>query len=188
MRSGREERQQIKWFSYAIVLLTLFSASDVLFGTILSPLGESLLFAVLLMGPWAAIAVAIFRYRLYDIDLLINRTLVYVALTASLVFVYLCGVVVLQGAFRVLTGEESQLAVVASTLAIAALFSPLRRRIRAFIDRGFYRRKYDASKTLAAFSAKLRDETDLDRLDEDLLATVRETVQPEHASLWLRRP
>jgi hypothetical protein len=128
----------------------------------------------------------VLRYRLYGIDLVINRTLVYGPLTAMLVLVYLGGVVSLQYAFRALTGQGSQIAIVASTLAIAALFNPLRRRVQAFVDRRFYRRKYDAGKTLAAFSTRLRDETDLDRLGVELVSVVRETVQPTHASLWLR--
>jgi hypothetical protein len=130
---------------------------------------------------------AVLKYRLYDIDLLINRTLVYGSLTATLVVLYFGGIVVLQGVFVALTGEKSTLAIVASTLLIAALFTPLRRRIQSFIDRRFYRRKYDARKTLEAFSAKLRDETDLDRLGVDLVEIVSETMQPAHASLWLRR-
>ena len=133
-----------------------------------------------------AMGIAIFRYRLYQIDLIINRTLVYGSLTAVLAAVYLGGVVLLQYAFRTLAGEGSQLAVVASTLIIAALFIPLRRRIQGFIDRRFYRSKYDARKTLEAFSAKLRNETDLDALSEDLVGVVAETMQPAHVSLWLR--
>jgi hypothetical protein len=130
---------------------------------------------------------AVLKYRLYDIDLLINRTLVYGSLTATLVVLYFGGIVVLQVVFVALTGEKSTLAIVASTLLIAALFTPMRRRIQSFIDRRFYRRKYDARKTLEAFSAKLRDETDLDRLGVDLVEIVSETMQPAHASLWLRR-
>jgi hypothetical protein len=134
----------------------------------------------------AAIGIAILRYRLYDIDLIINRTLVYGPLTASLVLIYVGGVVGLQALFRALTGQESTLAVVASTLAIAALFNPLRSWVQAFVDRRFYRRKYDARRTLRAFSAKLRNETNLEALNRELVEVVRETMQPAHVSLWLQ--
>jgi hypothetical protein len=135
-----------------------------------------------------SIGVAMVRSRLFDVDVLINRTLVYAILSATLAGVYFGGIVLLQRVFAGLTGQEKlpQLAIVASTLAIAALFDPLRRRIQSFIDRRFYRKKFDARKTLEGFSAKLRNETDLDALSEDLVATVRGTVQPTHVSLWLR--
>jgi hypothetical protein len=139
------------------------------------------------LGVPTAVGIAITRYRLYDIDILINRTLVYGTLTATLVALYLVGIVVLQRVFVYLTGQQSTLAVVASTLLIAALFNPLRRSLQSFIDRRFYRRKYDARKTLERFSAQLRDETDLDALSDDLVGVVREAMQPAHISLWLRR-
>ena len=155
------------------------------------PFWLELLFYVMLLsfaGVPVAVGFAVLRYRLYDIDLLINRTLVYGALTATLALVYFGGVATIQAIFRALTGQEQQprLAVVVSTLVIAALFNPLRRRIQSFIDRRFYRRKYDVTKTLETFSAKLREETDLDALSDDLVGVVRETMQPAHVSLWLR--
>jgi hypothetical protein len=145
---------------------------------------DALIFSALI--PVAA-GVAILRYRLYDIDVVINRTLVCGSLTALLVAIYLGGVTATQRIFSTLTGQEQQpqLAIVVSALIIAALFNPLRRRIQAFIDRRFYRRKYDARKTLEAFSAKLRDETDLETLNEELVGVVRETMQPARVSLWL---
>jgi hypothetical protein len=135
-----------------------------------------------------AAGIAILRYRLYDIDVVINRTLVYGVLTAALALVYVGSIVLFQGLFRALTGETSQLAVVASTLAIAALFVPLRRRVQAFIDRRFYRRKYDVPKTLQAFNIRLRNDVDLDSVADDLVEVVNETMQPAHVSLWLRPP
>ena len=129
-----------------------------------------------ILGVPTAVGIAITRYRLYDIDILINRTLVYGTLTATLVALYLVGIVVLQRLFVFLTGQQSTLVVVASTLLIAALFNPLRRSLQSFIDRRFYRRKYDARKTLERFSAQLRDETDLDTLSDDLVGVVRETM------------
>jgi hypothetical protein len=137
-------------------------------------------------GVPVAVGVAVLKYRLYEIDIIINRTLVYGTLTVTLVALYFGGIVVLQRVFVLLTGQHSTLAVVASTLLIAALFTPLRRRIQSFIDRRFYRRKYDARKTLEAFSAKLRDETDLEALNNDLVGVVRDTMQPAHVSLWFR--
>jgi hypothetical protein len=188
-RSRGAERQQIKWFAFASVLTFAFvfvwngmldAESAVLQATF------AVLSVVLVPAIPVATGIAILRYRLYDIDRLINRALVYGTLTAVLVLIYVGAVVAMQEVFRTLAGGESQLAVVASTLAIAALFNPLRRRIQGFIDRRFYRRKYDAVRTLEAFGATLRDETDLDRLSDALVEVVRETVQPAQASLWLR--
>ncbi len=141
-------------------------------------------FGLLLMP--VAMGIAVLRYRLYDIDLLINRALVYGIITATLVGVYLGSVVVLQRVMQVVTNEESQLAIVLSALASAALFGPLERRTQALIDRHFYRKRYDAARTLAAYSATIRDDVDLNRLTEDLVQVVQETMQPEHVSLWLR--
>ena len=183
-RSRGEERQQLKWFVYAGVLIV-----GALFIPLLVPGAASSVLQLLVIPllPVAA-GVAILRHRLYEIDLLINRTLVYGSLTAMLALVYFGGVAATQAIFQALTGQEQQpqLAIVVSTLVIAALFNPLRRRIQGFIDRRFYRRKYDAAKTLEAFSAKLRDETDLDALNAELVGVVRETMQPAHVSLWLR--
>src|SRR5215210_7612207 len=202
--AGGEVRQQIKWLAFAAsflgsVYLFIMSAGFIDWlisapGT-QSDLGTQTLWGALLedvmLLSFAAVPVAIgfaiLRYRLYDIDLVINRTLVYGSLTAMLVALYFGSVVFLQYASRILTGGESQLAIVASTLAIAALFNPLRRRIQNLIDRRFYRRKYDAQKTLSTFSEKLREETDLEALNAELLSVVQETMQPEHVSLWLRR-
>jgi hypothetical protein len=140
------------------------------------------------LGIPISIGIAILRYRLYDIDTLINRTLVYGSLTVLLAVVYFGGVTATEALFQTLTGQQKlpQLAVVVSTLVIAALFNPLRLRIQAFTDRRFYRSKYDAAKTLESFSAKLRDETDLDALSNDLVGVVRETMQPAHVTLWLQ--
>ena len=132
-----------------------------------------------------SVTLAILRFRLWDVDPVINQTLVYGVLSVALVGLYGGGVVVLQQLFHALTGQQSPLAVVGSTLASVVLFQPLRVRIQAGIDRRFYRRKYDAATTLQSFSAKLRDEVDLDTLTQELLAVVEETVQPAHVSLWL---
>jgi hypothetical protein len=189
--SNAAERQQTKWVVFGTVAALggygLFTALDLLLQSALlaSLLGNTAFFVLMLLIP-VSIAVAVLRHRLYDIDILINRTLVYGSLTATLVALYFGGIVVLQRVFVILTGQQSALAVVASTLVIAALFNPLRRRIQSFIDRRFYRRKYDARKTLEAFSAKLRDETDLEALNSELVGVVRETMQPAHISLWLR--
>ena len=189
-RAGWMERQQIKWFAYATVVAI---SGIILKNTVFLMVGETwvwwaglVLTVVGLAGNPIGMGLAILRYRLYNIDTLINRTLVYGSLTAMLLAVYLGGIVMLQRVFVSLTGERSTLAVVASTLLIAALFTPLRGRVQWFIDRRFYRRRYDARKTLEAFSAQLREETDLDALSGDLVGVVRETMQPAHVSVWLR--
>ena len=203
-RASGVERQQLKWVAFAAVLAasTLMAQQLFWFVALLNiyflggelppsnPSLENLRDAATNVCLYAGVGIAILRYRLYDIDIIINRTLVYGSLTVSLAFVYFGGVATTQALFRAITGQERlpQLAVVISTLAIAALFAPLRRRIQNVIDRRFYRRKYDAAKTLNAFSTKLREETDLDELSGDLVRVVRDTVQPEHVSLWLREP
>ena len=187
------ERQQIKWPAYFAVMAT---GGSVLYDTAISEaIGSSLLewagfvisICALVSFP-VSVGIAMVRYRLYEIDTLINRTLVYGLLTAILAGIYFGSVTATQALFRTLTGQEQlpQLVVVASTLVIAALFNPIRRRIQSFIDRRFYRSKYDARKTLEGFSARLREETDLDALSDELAGVVRETMQPAHVSIWLR--
>ena len=189
-RANETEREQIRWLLYACaVFLVVYVGGFVsgLGGT--ASLGGNIwgvFFGLSVIALPAAIGIAILKYRLYDIDILINRTLVYGSLSAILVALYFGGIVVLQRVLVLLTGQQSTLAIVASTLLIAALFTPLRRRIQSFIDRRFYRRKYDARKTLERFSARLRNETDLDALNTELVGVVRETMQPAHVSLWLR--
>ncbi|HET7270788.1 MAG TPA: hypothetical protein VFI90_06840 [Rubrobacter sp.] len=197
-RSRGEERQQLKWIAFAAAFVGLSYMIAMVLSFVFpseswfapgSPLWLDLVAYTALLSFVAipiAVGFAILKYRLYDIDTIINRTLVYAPLTATLVLIYVGGVVGLQAIFRILSGQESTLAVVASTLAIAALFNPLRRRVQGFVDRRFYRRKYDATKTLEAFSARLRDETDLEALNDELVAVVRETMQPAYVSLWLR--
>jgi hypothetical protein len=198
--SRGEERQQIKWIAFAASLIGSLYVSAMI-GSIVypqktwfapgSPVWLIVLeYAALLSFTVIPVAIgfAVLRYRLYDIDVVINRALVYGSLTVTLALVYFGGVATIQTAFRAITGQEQQpqLAVVVSTLAIAALFNPLRTRIQSFIDRRFYRRKYDAAKTLEIFAARLRDEIDLEALGGDLVSVVRETVQPEHVTLWLK--
>jgi hypothetical protein len=191
-RARGVERQQIKWFAYTAMVassgaILTYTVSEVIGSLWLEWVGYVLL-QVGLIGIPISMGIAILRYRLYEIDLIINRTLVYGSLTAILALVYLGSVTALQYLLSLLTGQGNTLAIVVSTLAIAALFNPLRRRIQSFIDRRFYRRKYDAAKTLEAFASRLRYETDLERISEDLLEVVDETMQPSHISLWLRFP
>jgi hypothetical protein len=192
------ERQQIKLvvltitFAFGLFALTTSTAfwvpggnpvQDISFITIyLQPVGWML---SLLLIP-LSIAVSILRYRLFDIDVIICKTLVYAVLTGLLALIYFGGVVLLQQLIRSITGESSDVAIVVSTLAIAALFFPLRRRVQSAIDRRFYRRKYDAAKTLAAFGVTARDEVELDKLTAELINVVQETMQPTSVSLWLK--
>ena len=181
-----EQRQQIKWFAYSTVLLVAI----ILFEDPISALfGETVADGIFLTGmlfPSIGAGIGILKYRLYDIDVVINRTLVYGVLTAILAITYLGLVVAMQSVLGGVT-EGSDLAVAASTLAVAALFRPLRSRVQAFIDQRFYRRRYDARMTLETFSARLRDDVDLEHLAADLTGVVVRTMQPAHASLWLRR-
>src|SRR5215204_4811232 len=196
-RSGGEERGQIKWIAFAasvvglLYLITMLSSLTYSgpWGGAGTPLWLGLLQQASLVSFTAvpiAVGFAVLKYRLYDIDIIINRALVYGPLTVLLAATYFGGVVGLQYVFRTLTGQGSTLAIVASTLGIAALFNPLRRLVQALVDRRFYRRKYDAAKMLEAFNSRLREETDLDALNNDLVGVVRETMQPVHVSLWLR--
>lgn len=199
--STRLERQQTKWIVYGmavallgfLVLGYLLPAILKLFNSLQSvgllpyTLLITSIFLVLLLIP-LSLALAILRYRLWDVDVLINKTLVYGTLTGTLVAVYVVCVLALQALLRGLFHQNSEVAIVVSTLLVAALFQPLRKRVQALIDRRFYRLKYDAARTLAAFSSTLRNEVELNRLSEQLVEVVQETMQPEHVSLWLREP
>jgi hypothetical protein len=195
--SGPMQRRQTKWVIFGLTAAMTGWAGVIILLTIVPSLqpgsvaadfvGATATAGLILLIP-LSLAIAMLRHHLYDIDLVINRTLVYGTLTGLLALVYFGGVTASQAIVRALTSqqEQPQLAIVVSTLVIAALFTPLRHRIQGFIDRRFYRRKYDARKTLEAFSAKMRDETDLDALSDDLVGVVRETMQPAHVSVWLR--
>ncbi len=188
------ERQQIKWFAYAVAIYAVGTTLNTITLAIDAPRwfewSANAIFTATGTTIPIAIGIAILRYRLYDIDRLINRTLVYGALTVTLVAVYFGGVTATQALLQAFTGQEKlpQLAIVASTLAIAALFNPLRRRIQDAIDRRFYRSKYDAAKTLESFGARLRGGMDPDVLHDNVVEVVQESLQPAHVSLWLRDP
>lgn len=197
--STSSERQQTKWVVLGIVALILYFIWLTIFGTLFPQItqanslrilfAEASYFLAIIIIP-LSLAFSILRYRLWDIDLIINRTLVYGVLTAILGLIYFVCVFLLQNLVNRVTGQagQSPVIIVGSTLLIAALFHPLRRRIQRIIDRRFYRHKYDAARTLAAFSATLRSEVDLNRLREHVVAVVQETMQPAHVSLWLRPP
>ena len=179
-----EERQQLKWFAYAAALLV---TGNVVATLVLPSSGDLVSALTIALLPVAA-GIAILRYRLYDIDQLINRTLVYGLLTALLGAVYAGAVLVLGQLFGGVTGDPPSWAVAGVTLAVAALFQPARRRIQAVVDRRFNRRKYNTAKTIQAYSTRLRDQVDLDTLSTELLAVVDQTMEPTRASLWLRPP
>ena len=184
-RSGTEEREQIKWVVAAAVLLGLSAAlASPWYGS--SVLAQAAVSLGIVALP-AATGIAILKYRLYDIDRIVNRAVVYGVLTAGLAGLYFGIVLGLEQVFSGLT-RGNDLAIAGSTLAVAALFRPARRRIQAIVDRRFYRQRYDSQQTLEAFSQRLRDEVDLDALGADLGAVVHETMQPAHVSLWLRAP
>ena len=181
-----DEREQIKWLLYAGAMFGVFYTLTVIaLGDFNSNGWVDLLFVLSILTIPAAVTIAILRYHLYDIDIIIRRTLVYGALTLLLVVVYFGSVVLLQQAFRALTGQDSPVAIVISTLIIAALFNPLRVRVQEAIDRRFYRNQYDAQQALADFAATARDEVDLERLQVELVSLVQETMQPEQVSVVL---
>lgn len=186
-RSRGTYRQQMKWLALAAVFVGLAFAALVATGGEVFVVTLVAAAAILLLP--VAVGIAILRYRLYDIDLIINRTLVYLSLTTVLALVYAGGVVGAGSLMREVTGrEQSTLVVAASTLMVAALFRPIRARVQTFIDRRFYRRKYDAARTVESFSTRLRDEIELETLTAELVAVVGDTMQPAHLSLWLGEP
>ena len=188
VRAREDERAQLKWFALTAgggTILVLIGPL-VLAGPAAERFFEMLILPFFAVGVPASIAVAVLKYRLYDIDVIINRALVYAILTAVLVAAYAGGVLFFRTILDPITGDND-IAIAASTLAVAALFGPARRRIQSFIDRRFYRSRYDAQQTLEGFAQRLRDEVDLDTLSSEILSVVSDTVRPRHASVWLAR-
>lgn len=189
--SGLVQRQQTKWVVFGLAVALVVSAAILLASQLtkpsnpLIPMAEDTLFSMVGVLMPVTIAIAILHYRLYDIDALTNRTLVYGSLTLTLGAFYVGSVIVLQTAFRAVTGQKTELGIAISTLALAALFNPWRHRVQGFIDRRFYRRRYDASRALARFQARLRDDVDMDRLREDIVSVLQETLQPVDVAIWL---
>jgi hypothetical protein len=182
-RAQSVERRQLKWlFYFAILTLLLLPMTFIIDDSIA---GEYFLLFLLLILP-AATAIAILRHRLYDLDIIIKRTLLYGTLSAILAAIYFASVILLQAIFTSISGQSSAAAIVVSTLIIAVLFTPLRRRVQALLDRRFYRKKYNAEQALAQFAAIARDEVDIDKLTAALLGVVEETMQPEQVSIWLK--
>jgi hypothetical protein len=188
-----EKKQQLKWLIYYLCVAGLLFIGVETLGTFLYPqIFDGWFYLIELLFFWLGLplvlGIAILRYRLWDVDVIIRKTLVYAVLTALLALVYLGVVILLQSVFEAVSGQQSAISIVISTLIIAALFAPLRRRVQDFIDRRFYRRRYDAEKTLSAFGQVVRDETDLQALTVELLRVTEETMQPEQVSVWLKRP
>jgi MFS family permease len=189
-RSRGDERQQLKWVTTAVAFAAVLLLSGPLFWFSVIPApfvdlwGPVFVIAAVIIP--ASMGIAMLKYRLYDIDVIINRALVYGPLTVAIAAVYVGGVIGLQALSRAAVGQHSDLAIAIVTLAVAALFNPLRRRLQLFVDRRFYRHKYDAARTLAALSTRLRDEVDLDQMAGELAAVIQETMQPASVSLWLR--
>jgi hypothetical protein len=185
-RARGRERQQMKWLLSGVTLMAVMALTGLSLSLALGINAGDLLVNASFLGALVGIGVAMLRHRLYDIDLIIRRTLIYSALTALLALVYFGSVVILQGIVTAVSGQPSPLTIVISTLAIAVLFSPLRSRVQEVIDRRFFRSKYDAQLMLKRFAEKAQGETELDRLGQELLAVVEKTMQPEQAWLWLR--
>jgi hypothetical protein len=181
--STREEKQQTKWFIFGLVFFIGLSGLSEAFGSA-NPYADEIGLLIFVFLP-ISIGIAILRYRLFDIDILIRRTLIYSVLTVWLALFYLGAVIVLQQLFRAFTGAGDDVAIIISTLGIAALFNPLRHRVQDVIDQRFYRRKYDVQYVLAKFAKTARDEVELEKLTDELLNVVNDTMQPTHASLWL---
>jgi hypothetical protein len=191
-RSRGETRQQMKWLTYQLATAgTLFVSFEIIGAAFFPAIFDGWLYLFVLLAFWlglpVAVGLAVFKYRLYDIDIVIRKTLVYAVLSALLALLYFGSVVLLQGVWRAFTGDaQSPVVIVASTLVIAALFSPVRRRVQSFIDRRFYRRKYDAQQVLSRFASVARAETDIDSLAAGLERAVYETMQPNQTTIWLR--
>lgn len=182
-RSRGIQRQQIKAFAVGGLVTAVLLGTSILLDGFLPDALSTIMFAAMVMALPVSAGLAILRYRLYDIDRILNRGIVYIAVTVLLLGTYMGSVIALQNVFRI--GGDSDLAIVMSTLAVAALFTPVRKRVQEAVDRRFYRRKYNAQKTLQDFGVRLRDEVDLEQLETELEAVVRTTIQPSHASLWL---
>ncbi len=184
-------RQQLKWFVGAAGFFMALLACQIVLWQIPDRWATATVLVLFASGVAAlplATGIAILRYRLYEIDVIIRKTLVYAVLAATLALVYLGGISLLGWVFRSVTGQSGALAVTLSTLVVAAAFQPLRHRIQRAVDQRFYRRKYDAAQTLQGFSSRLREQVDLDALNTEVLAVVTEALQPSQASLWLRQP